>query len=149
MKIIIICRDENYRMYHDMLVKGGFIISDHADLLFKEIGHQQTTLTGKSHDGSYKLIHYDDIYLVESFAHQVIVHTSNEEYRVKERLFEIEGIFENQNVIRINKSQIITKENIAKIVPQFNSRLKIILKNKIVVYVTRMYLQNFRKMIGM
>lgn len=149
MKVKIICRDKNYLKYQEMLVKAGFSISDDANLLFKEIDYQQSNLIGFNSKGEKKIIDYDDIYLIESFAHDIIVHTSIDEYSVKERLYEIEGIFENRDIIRINKSQIIPKAKIMKIIPQYNSKLKIILTNKNTVYVTRMYLMSFRKKIGM
>lgn len=149
MKIKIICRDENYDKYQKMLISAGFDISEDAELLFKEIEYQQTSIIGMNSNGESKILNYDDIYLIESFAHKIITHTLTDEFSIKEKLYEIEGIFESHNIIRINKSQIITKEKIFKIIPQYNSRLKIILKNKMVVYVTRMYLMNFRNKIGM
>ncbi len=149
MKLKIICRDENYAKYQHMLEKAGFSVSDDANLLFKEIDFQQEYLIGFNTKGEKRIINYDDFYLIESFAHDIIVHTSFGEYKIKERLFEVEGIFENRDIIRINKSQIIPKEKIMKIIPQYNSKLKILLKNKITVYVSRMYLMSFRKKIGM
>jgi len=132
-----------------MLTKGGFSVSEDADLLFKELDFQQTTIIGIDSNGNSKIIRYDDIFLIESFAHKVEVHTTSGKYLIKERLYEIEGIYESQNIIRINKSQIVPKEKIFKIIPQYNSRLKLLLNNKVVVFVTRMYLVSFREKIGM
>lgn len=148
MKVKIICGTQNFDKYKEMLTNGGFEIVEDANLLFKEIDYRQSTVIGIDNDGSSKIISYNDIFLIESFAHKIVLHTSNKEYLIKEKLYEIEGIFEEENIIRINKSQIITKEKILKIVPQFNSRIKLILKNNMVVYVTRMHLINFRNKIG-
>ena len=91
---------------------------------------------------------FNDIYLIESFAHKVILHTRDEQYTIREKLYEIEGIFKDNKVLRINKSQIVAIAKIFEVVPQYNSRLKIILNNNLEVYVTRIYLNNFRKKIG-
>ncbi|WP_430757348.1 LytTR family DNA-binding domain-containing protein [Peloplasma aerotolerans] len=117
--------------------------------MFKEIDYQQDYLIGFNSRGEKKIINYDDIYLVESFTHDIIVHTSFGGLKIKERLYEVEGIFENRDIIRINKSQIIPKGKIMKIIPQYNSKLKILLANKNTVYVSRMYLMSFREKIGM
>ncbi|PKK99747.1 MAG: LytTR family transcriptional regulator [Tenericutes bacterium HGW-Tenericutes-2] len=148
MKIRLLCGSQNYEKYKEMLIKGGFEITDDANLLFKENDYKQSTVFGIDQDGHSTIIGYNDTILIESFAHKIVLHTMDKEYSIKEKLYEVEGIFEDENIIRINKSQIITKEKIFKIVPQLNSRIKIVLKNKMIVYVTRMYLNSFRNKIG-
>lgn len=148
MNIKLICKKENYEKYSDMLIKGGFNISDDSELLFRELQYEQRTIVGVDNKGASRIIKFNDIYLIESFAHKVILHTRDEQYSIREKLYEIEGIFEDDKALRINKSQIVSREKIFKVVPQYNSRLKIILKNNLEVYVTRIYLNNFRKKIG-
>lgn len=50
--------------------------------------------------------------------------------------------------IRINKSQVVNKQMIKSIIPSLNSRMNIVMKNKELLYVSRVYLSNFKNVIG-
>jgi two-component system response regulator LytT len=145
--IKIICKKENYDTYAKLLTQAGFTISLDAELTFREDNFIQDTLIGKI-DEVYEIIHYSKIVMIESFGHEIILHTLDKEYSIKEKLFEIEGLFEDKGFIRINKSQIINKTMIKEIRPSFNSKLSLLMKNKSMVDVTRNYLVRFKEFIG-
>jgi len=145
--IKIICKKENYDTYVKMLKSAGFTISVDADLTFREDDFIQDTFIGKIGD-IYEIIPYTKVVLIESFGHEIILHTIDNTYSIKEKLFEIEGLFEDKGFIRINKSQIINKTMIIEIRPAFNSKLSLFMKNKAIVDVTRSYLIRFKEYIG-
>ena len=147
MDIKIICKKENYDTYVKMLKSAGFTISVDADLTFREDDFIQDTFIGKIGD-IYEIIPYTKVVLIESFGHEIILHTIDNTYSIKEKLFEIEGLFEDKGFIRINKSQIINKTMIIEIRPAFNSKLSLLMKNKAIVDVTRSYLIRFKEYIG-
>jgi len=130
-----------------MLEQGGFIISDEADLVLKELNSSIDIIVGKYHD-RYELIPYQAIVYVESFGHDVICHTLEKEYEIKEKLYEIEGLFEDKGFIRINKSCIINKWQIKEIRPSFNMKFILIMKNHHKLEVTRSYYYKFKEFIG-
>ncbi len=145
--IKIICKKENYDTYAQMLKSAGFTISIDADLTFREDNFIQDTVIGKT-DEVFEIVHYSKIVLVESFGHDIILHTINKRFSIKEKLFEIEGVFEDRGLIRVNKSQIINRAMIKEIRPSFNSKLTILMKNGVFVDVTRNYLIQFKEYIG-
>jgi two-component system response regulator LytT len=147
LKVKIIAKKENYEKYSEMLKKSGFIISEDADLVFKEKDYHSDSFLGKK-DDKYEVIHYSKILYVESYGHDVYLKTQHKDYLVKERLYEVESILSEHHFIRINKSMIVNKYGIKEIIPSLNSRLTLIMKNDDVVYVTRSYLQIFKEFIG-
>jgi two-component system, LytTR family, response regulator LytT len=145
--IKILCRKDNYETYKAMLEKAGFSIRPDADLTFKEDDFIAETMIGKIGD-AYEILHHANICLVESFGHEVVVHTLSHRYEMKAKLYEIEGQFEDRGFIRINKSQIVNRSLIKQIRPAFNSKLTLLLKNGMTVDVTRNYQLRFKEIIG-
>lgn len=147
LKVKVIAKKENIKKYSDMLKKSGFVISEDADLIFREKDYHSESFLGKK-DDKYEVIHYSKVLYVESYGHDVYLKTQKEDYLVKERLYEVESILTERNFIRINKSMIVNKYGIQEIVPSLNSRLSLLMKNDDVLYVTRSYLQLFKEFIG-
>lgn len=148
MKIRIVCKNENYEKYKTILEKAGFTISNDANLLFREEDYLQDSFVGEV-DGNYEIITYQDVLYFESFGHDIYMHILNNNLRIKEKLFEIEAMLTDKGFIRINKSQIINKFMIKKIVPTFNSRFILIMKNNDELYVSRSYKTLFKQSIGL
>lgn len=147
MEIKIICRKENYEKYKQLLEKSGFVISNNAKLLFKEEDYSQDTfICEKSNE--YEIIHYSKIVYIESFGHNIILNTLQNKYKIREKLYEVEGILIDKNFIRINKSTIVSKSGIKKIKPSLNGRIDLVLKNDKIVYVSKNYSKQFKEFIG-
>lgn len=147
MDIKIICKKENYEMYKKMLESAGFTINMEAELTFREDNFIQDTVIGQI-DDKYEIIHYTKIVIVESFGHDVVLHTIDKKFMLKQKLYEIEGVFEDRGLIRVNKSQIVNRTMIKEIRPAFNSKLSLLMKNGMLVDVTRNYLIRFKEYIG-
>ncbi|ERJ11973.1 LytTR family DNA-binding domain-containing protein [Haloplasma contractile] len=148
MKVKIICRKENYDHYEKMLTVGGFTISEDAALIFKEENYQQDSIAGM-YNNRYELIHYPDIVYIESFGHDIMLHTRDKEYSIKEKLYEIEGLFENKGFVRINRSCVVNKKQIKEIIPTFNTKFILTMRNNQKVEVTRSYYTKFKEYIGL
>ena len=147
MDIKIICKKENYDTYAKMLMAAGFTIRMDAELTFREDNFIQDTLIGEK-DEVFEIIHYSKIVYVESYGHDIILHTLDKQFAIKEKLFEIEGLFEDRGLIRVNKSQIINRTMIKEIRPSFNSKITLRMKNGSLIDVTRSYLIRFKEYIG-
>ena len=148
MNIKIICRKENYDKYKEMLEQAGFTISTDAELTFKEDDYNQETFIGQI-NSKYEIIHYSKIVFIESFGHEINLNTIDKTYAIREKLYEIEGVLHDRDFIRINKSQIINKKAIQEIIPTFNSRINLLMKNNQKLTVTRNYNQCFKRSIGL
>ncbi len=147
LKVKIISCKENYQKYEEKLKQAGFIISDDADLIFKEKNYQLDSFLGKIGE-KYEVIHYSKILYIEAFGHDVVIHTSDQTYSVKERLYEVELMLMERSFVRVNKSMIVNKYGIKEIIPTMNSRLTLKMKDGSMLYVTRNYLQIFKEFIG-
>lgn len=147
MDIRIVCKKENYELYVKMLESAGFTITPSAELTFREDNFIQDTFIGEINQ-IYEIIHYSKIVLVESFGHDIILYTLDKRFSIKEKLYEIEELFEDRGMIRVNKSQIINRTMIKEIRPSFNSKLTLLMKNGMGVDVTRSYLIRFKEYIG-
>lgn len=147
MKIKLICKPENYDLYKSMLEEAGFSVSYDAKLTFREDDFKRDTFIGQIND-NYEMVKFDSIILIESFGHEIICHTVDKKFKLREKLYELENILYDVGFIRVNKSQIINKAYIKEIKPTFNYRIILKLKNKKTIYVTRNYLQKFKKYIG-
>lgn len=147
MKVKIISKKENYDKYRKMLEKAGFTIDEDANLVFKEEDYTPIHFVGKIND-QYSIIPFDEVVYIESFGRDIFLYTETNHYQIKEKLYEIEGKYEEYGFVRINKSQIVNKSYIKKIKPLFNSKIKIILKTNQVLEISRTYLEHFRESIG-
>ncbi len=147
MDIKILCRKENFETYKTMLEKAGFSIRPDAALTFREDDFIAENLIGRTGD-AYEILNHSAIVLIESFGHEVFAHTLTQRYEIRDKLYEIEGQFENRGYIRINKSQIVNRNQIKQIRPAFNSKLSLLLKNGMTVDVTRNYQLRFKEIIG-
>lgn len=147
MKIKIICVQENYSQYKKMLEKSGFEVSTNADLVFKEENYSQDTFIGEL-EGEYEIIHYSKIIFVESFGHNIVLHTKTSSFNIREKLYQVEGLLQDKGFLRINKSTIVSKAGIKKIKPSINGRFDLILKTNHTVYVSKNYNKQFKEFIG-
>ena len=147
MKVKINVKKDQYDKYKEMLENAGFTISDDADFEFKELNIKKDTFIGKIED-RFEIVPFNKIIYIESFGHAVFIHTLQEKYLVKERLYEVENSLQDKNFIRVSKSTIVNKFGIKEMIPAMNSRLNLIMKNGDVVYVSRSYLQLFKAFIG-
>lgn len=147
MNIKIICKKENYEKYKNLLKKSGFVISNNANLLFKEEEYSQDTFICEN-SNEFEIIHFSQIVYIESFGHDILLHTIQKEYKIKEKLYEVEGILFDKGFIRINKSTIVSKQGIKKIRPSLNGRMDLMLKNGKTVYVSKNYSKQFKEFIG-
>ena len=147
LKVKIIACKENYKKYKKQLESAGFIISEDADVVFKEMDMVQDTFIGLL-DDQYVVIHFSKILYFEAFGHDIFAKTIDKEYKIKDKLYEIETILYEKNFIRINKSQIINKYGIKTIIPSFNSRINLVMKNDDILYITRVYSSRFKEFIG-
>lgn len=148
MKVRIVCQKENFEKYKTALEKAGFTISQDADLTFKEDNYIQETFIGEI-DSKYEIIHYSKILFIESYGHDICLHTNDKTYSIREKLYEIEEILNDRSFIRINKSQVINIKAVKEIIPTFNSRINLLMKNNQKLTVTRNYNQSFKRSIGL
>ena len=124
-----------------------FVLSG-EDFELKKQSVPITSLIGEL-DNDFVIINYEDIIFVESYAHEVSCITKDGIYRIKEKLYEVEGLFSEYGFLRIHKSYVVNIKQIKRIVPEFNRKFKLVLSNDQKIEVSRRYFVEFKEAIGM
>ena len=120
--------------------------------LDKTLGSKEETkniIIGRCNEDELKVLGYDDIYYFEAMGNDVFCMTKDKKYKVKEKLYELEERLEDKGFIRVSKCFVVNVVKIDRIISWFNSKLmlKLIDINE-EVYVTRKYLNDFKKYLG-
>ena len=88
MKVKLITKKENYTKLKQMLEKGGFEVSNDADLILKDNNEQSFFLGDIDHE--MIPIPYKDIIYIESFGRDIYINTINSFMKLNHRLYEVE-----------------------------------------------------------
>lgn len=104
-------------------------------------------LTGYIDDKIVKLS-LKEIYYFEAVDNKVFSYTAKETYEVHKKLYEIEQAFEHTDFLRISKSVIVNVAKIAYVKPIFNGRFAAKLRNDEKVIVSRQYVADLKKKLG-
>lgn len=98
-------------------------------------------------DDIVKLVNVLDIYYVESIDKKTIVFCENENYQIKDKLYQIYEKLASKGFVQISKYCILNINKLEKIKPLANSHLEAILSNGIRLYVTRKYLAGIQRIL--
>lgn len=125
------------------------------DQLAKVSDENPNTIVGKSIDDSYQIIAYSHVYYFEARGNNVFcitagaVQNSSNEYRIKEKLYELEGRLPQNQFIRVGKSHIVNIQNVAEIIPWFGRRLILrFIDGRKEIEVSRNYAKNLKTFLG-
>ncbi len=104
-------------------------------------------LTGYIEDKIVKLS-LKEIYYFEAVDNKVFSYTAKETYEIHKKLYEIEKEFEHTDFLRISKSGIVNVSKIAYVKPIFNGRFEAKLRNDEKIIVSRQYVSELKKKLG-
>lgn len=134
-------------IYFDMATIN--VLIDYLDCISINKEEANNIITGRCDEDELKVLIYDNIYYFEAMGNDVFCRTKDKRYKVKEKLYELEANLENKGFIRVSKCFIVSIVKVDRIISWFNSKL--ILKIADIdeeVYVTRKYLNDFKKFLG-
>ncbi|MBQ7955769.1 MAG: LytTR family transcriptional regulator DNA-binding domain-containing protein [Lachnospiraceae bacterium] len=115
--------------------------------LIYSLKSDQDKLTGYIEDRIVKLSP-KDIYYFESVDNKVFAYTAKGTYEVHKKLYEIEEEYTHTDYLRISKSIIVNVAKIAYIKPIFNGRFEAQLKNEEKIIISRQYVLDLKKKLG-
>lgn len=104
-------------------------------------------LTGYLEDKIVKLS-LKDIYYFEAVVNKIFAYASEETYEIRRKLYELEQDFVHTDFLRISKSAIVNTSKIAYVKPIFNGRFEAKLKNGEKIIISRQYVAELKKKIG-
>lgn len=89
-----------------------------------------------------------EVYYFESVDNKVYACCEKKVFEIKQKLYELEEIYKQTDFVRISKSMIVNISKVSKIVPMFNGRLEGALCNGEKVIISRQYVANLKKKLG-
>ncbi len=134
-------------IYFDMTTIN--VLIDYLDQALGNKEEFKSVITGKCDEDELKVLTYDNIYYFEAMGNDVFCRTGDKKYKVKEKLYELEEKLESKGFIRVSKCFVVNIVKVDRIISWFNSKL--ILKMIDIdeeIYVTRKYLNEFKKFLG-
>lgn len=99
-----------------------------------------------SKDEKTVILRPDDIYMIRVESEKVVIYDKNSNYKCGRRLYELEGQL-GSGFLRISKSVLVNLRYLESIEPSFSGML-VVLKNGCKDYVSRKYLPNLKKYLG-
>ena len=99
-------------------------------------------------DDKLVMLNPKDIYYFDTVDNKVFAYTGNGVYEIHKKLYEIEVEYPHSDFLRIAKSTIVNVAKIAYLKPGFNGRFEATLKNKEKLIISRQYVSELKKMLG-
>lgn len=103
---------------------------------------------GKHKERMYKIDVHTIVY-IEGFSKEAYIHTLDNQYEIREKLYELEERLRDYGFVRISKSLVINSHMIDSLEPLMNMKYRIYLKNGEYVELSRSYIQSFKKFLKM
>lgn len=130
----------------EIIIRSNNMDSELLELIYA-LKAGRSRLTAFDDGGILKLAP-GDIYYFESVDNHVCACCENSVYEVRQKLYELEQIYNNTDFIRVSKAMIVNVSKISKIVPMFNGRLEAVLSNGERVVISRQYVPDLKKKLG-
>ncbi|BCN32589.1 LytTR family DNA-binding domain-containing protein [Anaeromicropila herbilytica] len=89
-----------------------------------------------------------EIYMLRMENEKLFVYCQKERYISGKRLYEMEDLLGNE-FMRISKFTLINRKEISSVEPSFNGTMLVLLKNGCKDYISRKYLPEFKKYLGL
>ncbi|WP_066717192.1 LytTR family DNA-binding domain-containing protein [Clostridium sp. Marseille-P299] len=100
-------------------------------------------------NGNTHFIDPSQIFYFEAVENKVFIYCKDAVFESKQKLYEIEKLYTNTNFFRASKSIILNISKIAHVSTAFNGRLETTLKNGEKVIISRQYVPELKKKLGL
>ena len=122
-------------------------VDDSIVALAKELERRRDKLTVR--DGE-RILQVDpsEVYYFEAVDNKIFLYTKEKVYETKYKLYELEEQFGHSNFIRVSKSVILNLSKVESFHPEFNGRFEALMKNRERVLISRQYVPELKKKLG-
>ena len=148
MKIRLNVSEDRYDEIKDKLVQAGFEVDDQGEFVLTEIGAQNTFIAARNVEGQKVRVSVEKIVYIESFGHDVEVHTTEGLFYAQERLYQLAENLDRMRFFRVSNSVIISKKHVTKIRPTLSMKFVLTMVDGTQVDVTRSYYYAFKEFFG-
>lgn len=147
MKLQLVVGRARYDEIKKELTEKGIQIDQTADLILMEHGAYMETILGKSED-ELTSIPVNELIYIESFGHDILLHTMDHVYKVNERLYQLEEKLNPKDFMRISNSVMIATKKIKSLKPTLSAKFILTMMDGSKVDVTRSYYYMFKERFG-
>lgn len=123
-------------------------ISDEIRKAIEVLENQSNSLITLKKGNEFYVKSIKEVFLVRVEDNQIIVYDENEKYISNKRLYELEKILGN-DFFRISKSTIINIKEVDCVNTLFRGIMHVKMKNGLETSISRKYLPNFKKNLGL
>ena len=122
-------------------------MTDEIKNIVSNISTVGLTFMGRKGNETF-IVPIDDIFYFESVDGKIFFYTQNETYEAEARLYQVEESLKSLKFSRISKTVIANLDKMLSIKKAENSRLVATLKNKEKLVVSRQYVSEIKKKLG-
>ncbi|MCR5295527.1 MAG: LytTR family transcriptional regulator [Lachnospiraceae bacterium] len=148
MKFRIELPEEEYGAVKDYLVRHGVEIGDEADYKIMENERYPAFLSARNGKKESIRLSAGDVIFIEAFGKDIEIHTLEDTYLARERMYQLEELLNPREFLRVSKSVIISKKHVKKIRPTLSMKYILTMTGGTLVDVTRSYYNDFRRFFG-
>ena len=98
--------------------------------------------------GEDVILETKDIAYVEAIDRKCFVYTEDQVFETSYKLYELEALFSGMKFCRVSKSCLVSLKFIYSIKTEMNHRLRLTLKNKEAIIVSRQYAEDIKEQLG-
>jgi DNA-binding LytR/AlgR family response regulator len=123
-------------------------MTDSIQRIMDAVGLEDTLVTAYQNETNIVILQPKDIYMIRIEDKDTIIYGAKEKYRSRRRLYELAGLLGKQ-FMQISKSTLINLSYMDSIEPGFAGTMLLKMKNGSKDYVSRKYLPEFKKYLGL
>ncbi len=148
MKIRLNISEDKFDEVKDKLVKAGFEVDDNGEFVLTEAEGRSAWIEAKDPAGQKMRIAVEKIIYIESFGHDVEVHTTEGLFYAKDRLYQLDEMLDKKQFFRVSNSVIISRKHVTRIRPTLSMKFILTMEDGTQVDVTRSYYYSFKEFFG-
>ncbi|MGG0658431.1 LytTR family DNA-binding domain-containing protein [Rummeliibacillus pycnus] len=137
--------DDKYQEIEVQINAKSF--DDEVEQIMRQLKTPLTSVIDGYVNQEIRMLKVSEIFTVYVEEGKVYFQTDEEEYQSKKKLFEIEKMFEKQ-FSRVNKSMLVNLDHIRSFKLDLLGTTELILHNETTVHVSRKYLKDLKKKLG-
>ncbi len=131
----------------EIVVKCHEINNEVLDIVGR-LKSNELVLLGNKDNETFRIA-VRDVYYIESIDNKTFIYTRDNIYESKQKLYEIESLYSSTKLFRCSKAMILNLVKITSVSPSFNGRFEAKLTNGEHVIISRQYVPNLKKRLGM
>lgn len=116
--------------------------------LIQTLKSEKLKLSVYSEDG-ITLLDPQDVYYFEAVDNRVFAYAEKQVYEIRKKLYELENELMGTDFLRVSKSTIVDLSKVIHLSAAFNGRLEAKLKNGEKIIISRQYVPNLKKKLGL